>query len=443
MVTPKMYEKLARLAVRKGVNVQKDQPLVVRASVRDYAFVRLVVKEAYEAGAKSVSVNWADQEISKMGFTYESEETLAEIPDWIHEQTKSRQEAGSCFLSIISDKPGAMADVDPKKLGAYQRAYYQKMGDLQAYTMNNIGQWCVIGIPSMEWAKVVFPELPEEEAFEKLGDAIFSVTRVGEDNDPVADWDAHDAELIGHAEKLNAYNFKELHFTSELGTDVTVGLVQDHIWVGGGCFTPNGVYFDPNMPTEECFCMPEKTAVNGKVVASKPLSYNRLTNILKSSGTSLGKQTVINYVGYMTDSYLLFVLHNYAAKLVEKETSPKYYFMDTGLLGLMLLDCKSAQLENLVAIELIRRYGVENVYFFENKVEIDFYVPSENLAIQVSMQVLDDIDTKERETRAFAKLNAYIPDTKCILITNSEEATLDYDGIQIEVVSVWKWLLDS
>lgn len=175
---------------------------------------------------------------------------------------------------------------------------------------------------------------------------------------------------------------------------------------------------------------------------TKPLSYNRLTNILKSSGTSLGKQTVINYVGYMTDSYLLFVLHNYAAKLVEKETSPKYYFMDTGLLGLMLLDCKSAQLENLVAIELIRRYGVENVYFFENKVEIDFYVPSENLAIQVSMQVLDDIDTKERETKAFAKLNAYIPDTKCILITNSEEATLDYDGIQIEIVPIWKWLLD-
>lgn len=106
-----------------------------------------------------------------------------------------------------------------------------------------------------------------------------------------------------------------------------------------------------------------------------PLSFSRLTNILKSTGTSIGKQTVINYVGYMTDSYLLFTLQNYAAKLVEKETSPKYYFMDTGLLGLMLLDCKSAQLENLVAIELIRRYGVENVYFFENNVEIDFYVP--------------------------------------------------------------------
>lgn len=176
---------------------------------------------------------------------------------------------------------------------------------------------------------------------------------------------------------------------------------------------------------------------------TKPLSFSRLTNILKSAGTSLGKQTVINYVGYMTDSYLLFTLQNYAAKLVEKETSPKYYFMDTGLLGLMLLDCKSAQLENLVAIELIRRYGAENVYFFENNFEIDFYVPTENLAIQVSMQVLDNIDTKERETRAFLKLNNFIPDSKCLIITNSEEATLDCDSIKIDVVPVWKWLLDT
>ena len=174
---------------------------------------------------------------------------------------------------------------------------------------------------------------------------------------------------------------------------------------------------------------------------TKPLSFSRLTNILKSTGMAIGKQTVINYVGYMTDSYLLFTLQNYAAKLVDKETSPKYYFMDTGLLGLMLLDSKSAQLENLVAIELIRRYGVENVFFFENNVEIDFYIPSERLAIQVSLQVLDDIDTKERETRAFAKLNNFIPGSKCILITNSEERNLEYDGIDIEVIPIWKWLL--
>lgn len=171
---------------------------------------------------------------------------------------------------------------------------------------------------------------------------------------------------------------------------------------------------------------------------TKALSFNRLTNIVKSAGISIGKQTVINYVGHMLDSYLIFSLQNYASK----KTSPKYYFMDTGLLGLMLLDCKTAQLENLVAVELIRRYGFENVYFFENNIEVDFYVPSENLAIQVSMQVLDDVDTLKRETRAFVKLNDFIPNTKCLLITNSEETTLKCDDIEIDMIPAWKWLLD-
>ena len=171
---------------------------------------------------------------------------------------------------------------------------------------------------------------------------------------------------------------------------------------------------------------------------TKALSFNRLTNIVKSTGISIGKQTVINYVGHMLDSYLIFSLQNYASK----KTSPKYYFMDTGLLGLMLLDCKTAQLENLVAVELIRRYGFENVYFFENNIEVDFYVPSENLAIQVSMQVLDDVDTLKRETRAFVKLNDFIPNTKCLLVTNSEETTLKCDDIEIDMIPAWKWLFD-
>lgn len=176
---------------------------------------------------------------------------------------------------------------------------------------------------------------------------------------------------------------------------------------------------------------------------TKPLSFSRLANIAKSAGASLGKQTVINYVGYMNDSYLVFPVTNYLAKLVEKETSPKYYFMDTGLVGLMLLDCKSAQLENLVAIELIRRYGMGNVFYFENNVEIDFYVPNEKLAIQVSMQVLEDMDTRERETKAFTKLRNFIPELKCLIITNSEEATLECDGIPISVLPAWKWLLET
>ncbi len=173
----------------------------------------------------------------------------------------------------------------------------------------------------------------------------------------------------------------------------------------------------------------------------KPIAFSRLTNILKSAGTGIGKQTVINYVGYMLDAYLLFSIQNYAAKLVDKETLPKYYFMDTGLLGLLVMNSETAQLENLAAIELVRRYGIENVYYFDRNIEIDFYIPEEELAIQVCYSVLSDVSTKERELGAFDKLRNHIPDTKCLLITNSEEAEIEYNGINVTVMPVWKWLL--
>ena len=185
MVTEKMYDKLAQLVVRKGANVQKDQPLVIRAHVQDAAFVKKVAKCAYESGARYVSVEWHDSELTRMAYRYESKEVLSEVPQWRYDKTKAQHDDGACYITILSDKPGVMAGVDSEKIKAANMAYYKKMADLMSYTMNNEGQWCVIGVPSVEWAKVVFPDLPEEEAFEKLGDAIFSVTRVSEDNDPV------------------------------------------------------------------------------------------------------------------------------------------------------------------------------------------------------------------------------------------------------------------
>lgn len=274
MVSEKMYDKLAKLAVLKGVNLQKGQPLVIRANLRDKDFVKKVVKIAYENGARSVSIDWRDEDLSRMNYEYQSIETLSEVPQWVYDKTKLQHEQKACYLSITSDMPGALKDIDSAKLNAYQQAYYRKMSDLMAYTMNNEGQWCVMGLPSVEWARVVFPDLSDEEAFEKLGDAIFAVSRVSEDNDPIREWEKHDQELIDHCRKLNEYRFEKLHFTSELGTDLYVSLVKDHIWAGGGCTTPDGVFFDPNIPTEECFCMPLKTGVEGIVYASKPLSYN-------------------------------------------------------------------------------------------------------------------------------------------------------------------------
>ena len=177
--------------------------------------------------------------------------------------------------------------------------------------------------------------------------------------------------------------------------------------------------------------------------AMRPLSYNRLTNTLKSAGVTIGKSTVINYIGYIIDSFLLFPIFNYASKLADKETMPKYYFMDNGLLGLFLINGVSAQLENLVAVELVRRYGFSSVFYFERNVEIDFFVPEKDLAIQVCYSMLNDKETYDRETRALVKLKEFMPDITCIIMTNSEESRIEVEGIHMEILPVWKWLLTN
>ena len=269
-----LYSSLARLAVRHGVNVQKGQPLVIRADVRDREFAELCAREAYEAGASRVSVDWKDQKLTRMDYEYQSAETLSDIGMWIHDREAERHAKGACYLSVISDAPGYLKGTDPEKRSAFQRAYAERMDDLQKYTMNNEGQWCVVGVPSEDWAAAVFPDLSREEAFRKLEEALFDVSRVRSGADPIEEWHEHDRELIAHAKALNRCQFESLHFTSSLGTDLTVGLVSDHIWVGGGGTTPQGVYFDPNIPTEEIFCMPHSEKVNGVVYASKPLAWN-------------------------------------------------------------------------------------------------------------------------------------------------------------------------
>lgn len=172
-----------------------------------------------------------------------------------------------------------------------------------------------------------------------------------------------------------------------------------------------------------------------------PLSFTRLTNILKSSGEAIGKSTVIKYVGFIKDSFMLFTVQNYASKLVDKETSPKYYFIDTGILGLFLLGGETSQLENLVAVNLLRRFGEKNIFFYSKNEEIDFYVPEENLAIQVCFDLYFDDATFERETSALVKFSKYKSETKCLIITNDTEKTLEIDGTKIDVIPAWKWIL--
>ncbi len=174
----------------------------------------------------------------------------------------------------------------------------------------------------------------------------------------------------------------------------------------------------------------------------QPLSFSRISKIISSAGVKIGTQTVINYIDYAKDAWLLLSIQNIASKIVDKESNPKYYFIDNGLLSLLLLDTNTSLLENLVAITLLRRYGHEDaVYFYNKNVEVDFYIPDEEIAIQVCYNLNSDSETYEREVGALVKLQRVQPCRRMIIITRDEEQKIEIDNNIIEVIPIYKWLL--
>lgn len=269
-----LVNKLAKLAVKIGANVQKDQIVVVRTNVESKELAREIVKEAYIAGAKKVIIDWSDEYASKYGYTYMDEATLKEVPQYVIDKTKYTVDKNACFISISSPMPGLFESVDPMKLQIAGRASQEKLGFFREHLMGNQAQWTIVSAANQVWANKVFPNLNDEDALKALWSAIFQASRVTYENDIIKEWADHNKALKTHSDLLNDYNFKQLHFKNSLGTDLVVGLVKDHIWVGGGETAANGVYFNPNIPTEETFTMPDKYITSGKVVATKPLNYN-------------------------------------------------------------------------------------------------------------------------------------------------------------------------
>ncbi len=273
MPTNEMLQKYARLAVRSGANIQKGQLMVLNVSVDCADFARLCVEEAYKAGAGEVQVNWNDEQCSRLRFEYESDETLTAIAPWRVEQKKNNVERGCCYLYIDSDTPGLLSHIPSERLQAAGIAQRKAMEPYKYYTMANHGQWCIVAYPTTAWAKKVFPGVADDAALEKLWNAVLMSMRITPDNDPVAEWAGHNKALAENAQRLNDYGFRSLHLKNSLGTDLTVKLVPNHVWAGGGSDTQGGVFFNPNMPTEEVFSMPLKSGVDGKVFSSKPLCY--------------------------------------------------------------------------------------------------------------------------------------------------------------------------
>lgn len=268
-----LMKKLARLAVRVGINVSEGQTVVVRSNLESKELTREIVKEAYEAGARKVIVDWADEYTSKYAFLYMNDEALMEVPEYVIEKNRYYVDKTASLISVVSPLIGVNADLDPKKMQLSMRASQAKLGFMREYTMGNEAPWTIVAASNPVWAKKVFPNLKEDEAVDALWKAIFDASRVYENTDPVDEWNKHNDTLNRFSKYLNGFQFEKLHFTNSLGTNLTVGLVKDHIWVGGGETSRKGIYFNPNIPTEEVFTMPHKMMTEGKVVATKPLYY--------------------------------------------------------------------------------------------------------------------------------------------------------------------------
>lgn len=264
-------EKYAKLIAGSGLNVQKGQKVVIQCGLDQPDFVTMVVEECYKLGAASVIVKWSHMPVTKLNYTYRTLETLSTVTPVERAEWQSRVDELSCLLWLDSDDPDGLSGTDNEKISKANMARYPVIKPYRD-AIENKYQWCIAAVPGREWAKKVFPDLSVEEAVEKLWEAILYTSRVSDD--PVKEWETHNATLTKRCEFLNKYKFDRLEYKSSNGTDFTVGLNPKGIFCGGGETTLGAnVYFNPNIPTEEVFTTPMRGRADGKVVATKPLSY--------------------------------------------------------------------------------------------------------------------------------------------------------------------------
>lgn len=265
-------QKYAHLIAKTGVNVQEGHTVVLSIDVEQVDLARLIVKEAYALGAQEVIVKWTDDIVNRETFAHTPEEILTDIPSYKVEESLDMIKKGASRISVRSSDPDALKGLDSKKIAAYQSAAGKAFEEQRIATQSNKVSWVVAAAAGPKWAEKVFPELSStEEQVDALWDAIFKSVHVY-DEDPVQTWVEKDQTLNSKADELNKEQFVSLHFTAP-GTDLVVGLPENHLWEGAGSLNVRGERFMANMPTEEVFTAPDANRVDGVVVSTKPLSY--------------------------------------------------------------------------------------------------------------------------------------------------------------------------
>ncbi len=267
----KKLDRLAAVAVRSGLGLAPGQELVMTAGIDGLPLARKITEHAYQAGASLVTTLFTDEESTLARYRYSADAGFDAAAGWLYEGMAAAYKSGAARLAITGGNPGLLSSEDPEKVGRANRAMSKAYRPaLELITRHDIN-WTIVAAATPSWAAAVFPNEPAEQALGKLWDAIFAASRADQ-SDPVAAWKKHDDKLHTWADRMNAKRYAALHFKGP-GTDLKVGLADDHLWLGGGTKAGNGRYCIPNMPTEEVFTTPHKDRVEGTVRSTKPLSY--------------------------------------------------------------------------------------------------------------------------------------------------------------------------
>lgn len=269
-----MQEKLqeyAKLLVEIGVNIQKNQTLVLSCPVDCAWFARMCSNAAYDAGCREVIMNWDDDLLMREKFLRADDKVFDSVPEWRVRFSTDYAKEGAAFLNIAGSDPEFLKGISQDRMVRFHRARGAALKEYRQMLMSNAFPWCIGAIPVPSWAKKVFPNLPEEQAMENLWNAIFTAVRVEGKGDAVQRWKEHLDTLQIRIDKLNALQLDSLHYTNSLGTDLTIRLPENHVWSGGGSVSKTGTHFIANMPTEEIFTAPLKTGIDGVVYAAMPL----------------------------------------------------------------------------------------------------------------------------------------------------------------------------
>ena len=264
-------DKLAEVAVQVGLGLQPGQDLVLTAPVEALPLVRRIAAAAYRAGAANVTPILSDDAVTLARFEHGHEAACDSAPGWLYNGMAEAFANNAARLAITADNPMLLKGQDPDKAARVAKANSAASKPAKEPIVNFDINWNIVSYPGRAWARQVFPDLPEDAAVARLAEAIFAASRVDRD-DPVAEWQAHNATLRARTDWLNDQAFSALHFTGG-GTDLTVGLAEGHEWKGGASRAGNGTTCNPNIPTEEVFTTPHKDRVDGVATASKPLVY--------------------------------------------------------------------------------------------------------------------------------------------------------------------------